>query len=81
MTVVKDPGRELFKMYVPDIKAFFEVSPACSLGSRSEADTLSAAQSHAEKPGDTMICTGKLVRNKPMYRCAPTASTIPLPAR
>ncbi|BGP26868.1 hypothetical protein JCM10295v2_005830 [Rhodotorula toruloides] len=48
MTVVKNPSRELFKMYVPDIKAFFE--------------------SHAEKPGDTMICTGKLVRNKPMYR-------------
>ncbi|ORY84679.1 hypothetical protein BCR35DRAFT_302996 [Leucosporidium creatinivorum] len=48
MVVVENPGRELFKMYVPDIKAFFE--------------------SHAEKPGDTMICTGKLVRNKPMYR-------------
>lgn len=46
--VVENPGRERFKMYVPDIKAFFE--------------------SHAEKPGDTMICTGKLVRNKPMYR-------------
>ncbi|BGP19174.1 hypothetical protein JCM10213_005820 [Rhodosporidiobolus nylandii] len=48
MVVIKNPGRELFKMYVPDIKAFFE--------------------SHAEKPGDTMICTSKLVRNKPMYR-------------
>lgn len=29
MTVVKNPGRELFKMYVPDVKAFFEVSSAC----------------------------------------------------
>ncbi|GAA5853719.1 hypothetical protein JCM8547_007423 [Rhodosporidiobolus lusitaniae] len=48
MVVVQNPGRELFKMYVPDVKAFFE--------------------SHAEKPGDTMICKGKLVRNKPMYR-------------
>ncbi|GAA5821826.1 hypothetical protein JCM11251_001043 [Rhodosporidiobolus azoricus] len=48
MEVIKNPGAELFKMYVPDIKAFF--------------------QSHAAKPGDTMICTGKLVREKPMYR-------------
>ncbi|GAA6038283.1 hypothetical protein JCM8097_003921 [Rhodosporidiobolus ruineniae] len=48
MVVVKNPGRELFKMYVPDVKAFFE--------------------SHAEKPGDTMVCNAKLVRNKPMYR-------------
>ncbi|GAA5995940.1 cobalamin-independent methionine synthase II family protein [Rhodotorula paludigena] len=48
MEVIQNPGRELFKMYVPDIKAFFE--------------------SHASRPGDTMVCTGKLVRNKPMYR-------------
>ncbi|GAA5957782.1 hypothetical protein JCM21900_004552 [Sporobolomyces salmonicolor] len=48
MVVVPNPGRELFKMYVPDVKAFFE--------------------SHAEKPGDTMLCKGKLVRTKPMYR-------------
>ncbi|GAA5928496.1 hypothetical protein JCM3775_000630 [Rhodotorula graminis] len=48
MEVIQNPGRELFKMYVPDIKAFFE--------------------SHASRPGDTMICTGKLIRNKPMYR-------------
>ncbi|GAA6033259.1 hypothetical protein JCM8097_003021 [Rhodosporidiobolus ruineniae] len=48
MTLVENPGRELFKMYVPDVKGFFE--------------------SHAEKPADTMICTAKLVRNKPMYR-------------
>ncbi|GAA5929561.1 uncharacterized protein JCM15063_004186 [Sporobolomyces koalae] len=48
MVVVPNPKKELFKLYVPDVKAFFE--------------------SHAEKPGDTMICTGKLVRNKPMYR-------------
>ncbi|GAA6023637.1 hypothetical protein JCM10207_005094 [Rhodosporidiobolus poonsookiae] len=48
MEVIQNPGRELFKMYVPDIKAFFE--------------------SHASRPGDTMICTGKLVREKPMYR-------------
>lgn len=32
MTVVKNPGRELFKMYVPDIKAFFEVRVFRSLG-------------------------------------------------
>jgi len=25
-------------------------------------------ESHAEKPGDTMQCKGKLVREKPMYR-------------
>ncbi|GAA5973231.1 hypothetical protein JCM11641_006335 [Rhodosporidiobolus odoratus] len=48
MVVIQNPGRELFKMYVPDIKAFF--------------------QSHAARPGDTMVCKGKLVRNKPMYR-------------
>ncbi|GAA5892294.1 hypothetical protein JCM6882_003632 [Rhodosporidiobolus microsporus] len=48
MTLIPNPGRELFKMYVPDIKGFFE--------------------STAAKPADTMICTGKLVRNKPMYR-------------
>ncbi|GAA5828815.1 hypothetical protein JCM3766R1_003829 [Sporobolomyces carnicolor] len=48
MVIVENPPRELFKMYVPDIKAFFD-SPAA-------------------KPGDTMVCKGKLVRNKPMYR-------------
>ncbi|BGP19202.1 hypothetical protein JCM10213_002103 [Rhodosporidiobolus nylandii] len=48
MAVVNAPGRELFKMYVPDVKGFFE--------------------SHAEKPASTMLCKGKLVRNKPMYR-------------
>ncbi|GAA6061626.1 hypothetical protein JCM10212_000968 [Sporobolomyces blumeae] len=48
MVTIPNPPREIFKMYVPDIKAFFE--------------------SHAAKPGDTMVCQGKLVRNKPMYR-------------
>ncbi|GAA6017841.1 hypothetical protein JCM11491_004641 [Sporobolomyces phaffii] len=48
MTVIPNPPRDIFKMYVPDIKAFFD-SPAA-------------------KPGDTMVCSGKLVRNKPMYR-------------
>ncbi|GAA5837263.1 hypothetical protein JCM11251_004949 [Rhodosporidiobolus azoricus] len=48
MSLVPNPGRELFKMYVPDIKGFFE--------------------SHAAKPADTMICTGRLVRRKQMYR-------------
>ncbi|TNY19633.1 hypothetical protein DMC30DRAFT_417702 [Rhodotorula diobovata] len=48
MVEVRDPGREMYKMYVPDVKGFFE--------------------SHAEKPASTMVCKGKLVRNRPMYR-------------
>ncbi|KAM0750757.1 UROD/MetE-like protein [Meredithblackwellia eburnea MCA 4105] len=48
MELVKNPPREYFNMWVPDIKGFFE--------------------SHAEKPADVILCRGKLVRNKPMYR-------------
>ena len=48
MVTIENPSKDLFKMYVPDVKAFFE--------------------SHAEKPGDTMVCKEKLVRRKAMYR-------------
>ncbi|GAA5869093.1 hypothetical protein JCM1840_000466 [Sporobolomyces johnsonii] len=48
MVFVPNAGRELFRMYIPDVKG--------TLGPP------------AAKPADTMLCKGKLVRNKPMYR-------------
>ncbi|BGP57470.1 hypothetical protein JCM8202v2_005114 [Rhodotorula sphaerocarpa] len=48
MKLIKDPPAEIFKFYVPDVKAF--------------------VNSPAKKPGDTMLCVDKLVRDKPMYR-------------
>ncbi|POY76331.1 hypothetical protein BMF94_0527 [Rhodotorula taiwanensis] len=48
MKLINDPPAEIFKFYVPDVKAF--------------------VNSPAKKPGDTMLCVGKLVRDKPMYR-------------
>lgn len=64
MEEIQEPPLDMFRLYVPDLAAFSERNPSTFLVSRElRADTINPPPLPAEaghKPGESIICTGKI---------------------
>jgi hypothetical protein len=70
MKLIKDPPVDIFKLCDCLPPYSFDAIPTADLPFRLSyvPDVKAFVDSPAKKPGDTMLCDGKLVRDKPMYR-------------